>query len=61
MDVSRKAKRSWYDVLRDAALAGGSGGEPVPVRRTVYGTSDGKAYQLSDGKLYRVRRATNGG
>lgn len=59
MDVGKKARRSWFDVLRDAAMVGGSG-EPVPIRRTVYGTSDEKAYQLSDGKLYRVRRAKNG-
>ena len=46
--------KTFYDRLREMNAHGG--GTPVPLKRTVYGTSDGKAYQLSDGKLYRVRR-----
>lgn len=52
--------RTFFDALRDRALSGSGGGEPVTIKRTVYGTSDEKMYELSDGKLYRVRRATNG-
>lgn len=51
--------RTFYDALRERALSGG-GGEPVTIKRTVYGTKDEKMYWLSDGKLYRVRRAKNG-
>lgn len=52
--------RTFYDALRERAFAGGSG-EPVTVKRTVYGTKDEKMYELSDGKLYRVRRAKKNG
>lgn len=53
--MNGKNKKSYYDILRDMAFAGGSG-EPVPTKRTVYGTSDSKAYECADGRLYRVRK-----
>ena len=48
-----KRNKTFFDRLRDMAQGGGT---PAPLKRTVYGTSDSKAYQLSDGMLYRVRR-----
>lgn len=48
--------RTFYDVLRERAILGNGGAEPVIVKRTVYGTSDSKAYQCSDGAFYRVRK-----
>ena len=54
----RKDIRTYYDVLCIRAFSGGTGEKTR--KRTVYGTSDEKMYQLSDGKLYKVRRETNG-
>ena len=57
--MTGKNQKSFYDILKHIAFSGGSS-EPVTIKRTVYGTSDGKMYALSDDRLYRVRRSKNG-
>ena len=57
--TDRRDSGTFYDVLMERAIIGG-GGEPVAIKRTVYGTSEDEIYELSDGMLYRVRRDRSG-
>lgn len=58
--AARKTEPTFYDRLRDRAHGGG-GGQPVVVKRTVYGTIEDEAYETADGRLYRVRKEKNNG